>query len=358
MNYLERILSQRAYPVIAPVIFLIGINFVGFLTTSCQPKDEKVSTRGANNHQLSGPISTQALEFGDRGVGFSEAALVELLGIGTELSRELETTELEDSKALASCVLQSSVQVPAGMLDTRIHYNQCRQSNSSWEATTSGDVSVFKVLGRNQRPRVEAVRIEATGLDSKLIPTANKKDSVKIHQVRFLTAHYTRSEGENEIYEFRYKTEGNYFLDLKSYTDNGLFKMSYNGYLVVNAKTGRVLAYQVQPESDLHTGFDLKVMSSRQCRNCGSTYRFNQDVRVTGDALAVAPDNAGFKIDLDQCGLPSGLLGSRYTVSNKSSPGKFVIDSSRKQTIERAQTLACSEARSYSAGEFFYRLFF
>lgn len=401
---------------ISTLQLLIAAAFLGLSLIGCQPKDEKVSTRKPFTPRTGSASGTPAnLAFEDRGLEYSRSMLVELNLIASQVENTLSVSQkllepqpqdedpnvkyqlarLADAirwvkvlideklgkptgevlvapvpgeiaaKAPTPCRLTRSFTSPEGTLEFLTETRDCKDKGKEFDAQSFGREVAFVVLGtKNERPFAKAMRIQSKGMDTNLRPLSNPKDSLKSRFFRFLDVQYVGSEGELDLYRYFHESEGNYFLDLKAFTDDGVIRTKQAGILVVDSKTGKVREFRSVEKSDR---FDLTVESNRKCRNCTNNSA-RQEFRSSGIVSVL-------ELDLEKCLLPEGVVEARYTIrdlssrdkkylvdvsSKMSSAGELVRDLSKGGTENRSKVSvsACAADKTTSPSEFFSGLLY
>lgn len=366
---------------ISTIQLLVAAAFLGLALIGCQPKDEKVSTRrpftprtGANSG------APGALGFDNRSLEYSRSMLAEL----NLIAGQVENTLAASRKAVAAAAADGQLDLfpeaapakpacrtlrvfpsPAGTLELMTETKDCKDKGQVFDAQSFGREIAFVVLGdKNERPFAKAMRIQSKGMDTNLRPLSNPKDFLKVRFFRFLDVQHVGTEGPVDLYRFYYEAEGNYFLDLKAFTDDGVIRTKQAGILLVDSETGKVQGFRATEKSDR---FDLTVESNRKCRVCeNNTAR--QEFRASGVV-------SSFAMDLEQCRLPQGLVEARFTIRDLSSRDKkYLVDVSTKlesadqsvrdlakgesETRSKVSSTACAADNSLSPSEFFSGLLF
>lgn len=365
---------------ISTIQLLVAAAFLGLALIGCQPKDEKVSTRRPFTPRTGSNSGTPAaLGFDDRSLEYSRSMLAELNLIAGQVENTLAASRQATSAAAEGQLDLFPEAAPtkpacrslrvfpslAGTLELMTETKDCKDKGQVFDAQSFGREIAFVVLGdKNERPFAKAMRIQSKGMDTNLRPLSNPKDSLKVRFFRFLDVQYVGTEGPVDLYRFYYEAEGNYFLDLKAFTDDGVIRTNQAGILLVDSETGKVLGFRATEKSDR---FDLTVESNRKCRVCeNNTAR--QEFRASGVV-------SSFAIDLEQCRLPQGLLEARFTIRDLSSRDKkYLVDVSTKlesadqsvrdlakgesETRSKVSSTACAADNSLSPSEFFSGLLF
>jgi hypothetical protein len=378
---------------ISTIQLLVAAAFLGLALIGCQPKDEKVSTRRPFTPRTNSNTGTPAeLGFEDRSLEYSRSMLAELnliagqventlaasrkavaantaggqLDLFSEPSVEVVETPAEGTApAKPACRTSREFNSPEGTLELMTETKDCKDKGQEFEAQSFGREIAFVVLGaKNERPFVKAMRVQSKGMDTNLRPLSNPKDSLKARFFRFLDVRYVGSEGEFELYRFFYESEGNYFLNLKAFTDDGVIRTKQSGVLVVDALSGKVQGFRATEKSDR---FDLTVESNRKCRSCT-----NNTARQEFRASAVV---SSFELNLEQCQLPKGLVEARFTIKDLNARDKkYSVDVTSKlesthelvrnlakgdaETRSKVSSATCAADKSLSPSEFFSGLLY
>jgi hypothetical protein len=254
---------------------------------------------------------------------------------------------------------------PEGTLEFLTETRDCKDKGKEFEAQSFGREVAFVVLGtKNELPFAKAMRIQSKGMDTNLRPLANLKDSLKSRFFRFLDVQFAGSEGEFDLYRFFYESEGNYLLDLKPFSDDGVIRTKLAGVLLVQPATGKVKGFRALDKSDR---FDLIVNSNRKCRTCASNIA-KQEFRISGNVK-------NLKVDIERCRLPEGTFDSRFTIRDLNSRDrKYLVDVAAKlssadtslsdlskgesEIRAKLAVTACAADASISPSEFFSGLLY
>lgn len=378
---------------ISTVQLLVAAAFLGLALIGCQPKDEKVSTRRPFTPRTNTNTGVAAeLRFEDRSLEYSRSMLAELNLIAGQVENTLATSrKAVAAKAVSGlvdpfgdkaavtpeaptegatpvkpdCRTAREFTSPEGTLEFLTETKDCKDKGTMFDAQSFGREIAFVVLGaKGERPFVKAMRIQSKGMETNLRPLSNPKDLLKARFFRFLDVRYVGSEGDVDLYRFYYETEGNYFLDLKPFTDDGVIRTKQAGILLVDSFSGKVQGYRATEKSDR---FDITVESNRRCRSCASNTA-RQEFRASGLV-------SSFAVDLEQCRLPQGLVESRFTIRDLSARDKkYLVDVSSKmesadaavrnlakgesETRSKVSATACAADKSLSPSEFFSGLLY
>lgn len=324
--------------------FLIAMAFLSLALMGCQPKDEKVSTRGAaprtgdSNQQIDS-------DFDDRGLEYTRSMLIELADISRQVEAVLEKAKEKAPKPasptlnvpaglpvptvepsalkLAACRTVSDFESPEGTFEFLMESKDCKEKGPSFEGAQFGrELAFASYVFQNGKPVVTAMKVQGKGIEMNLRPTKNPKDSLRSKAFRFLDVKLVGEENGLKVYRFWFESEATYALNLKSFLDDGTVKSKQAGLLLVDSESGKVKAYRATEKGDR---FDLIVESGRKGRSGSGIVR--QEFRGSGLVSQLA-------IDLSACGFPQGDVDSRFTVRKiDNRPGadrKYVIDSSEK----------------------------
>lgn len=333
------------------VQIVIALAFLSLALLGCQPKDEKVSTRGANPRP---GTSNQQIDsdFDDRGLEYTRSMLIELADVSRQveavLAKAAEKTPTANPPAtnpvaetaagpeitpvvslevqplkMAACRTVRDFESPEGTLEFLMEAKDCKEKGPTFDGTQFGrELAFASFILRDGKPVVTAMKVQGKGLETNLRPLVNPKDSLRAKAFRFLDVKLVGEENGERLYRFWFESESTYALNLKAYLDDGLVKSRQSGVLVVDAASGKVKAYRAVDKTDR---FDLTVESGRKGRSGSGIVR--QEFRASGvvDLLDVS---------LADCGLPQGAVDSRFTVRKiDTRPGaerKYLIDSSEK----------------------------
>jgi hypothetical protein len=353
-------MSIATHTVRNTVQFIIALAFLSLALLGCQPKDEKVSTRGANprpgdsNQQIDS-------DFDDRGLEYTRSMLIELADVSRQVEAVLaKTSEKASEKTpvvsvpagpddfgawvpataaiagvwadrldgvsplkMAACRTVRDFESPEGTIEFLMEAKDCKEKGPTFEGSQFGrELAFASFVLRDGKPVVTAMKVQGKGLEINLRPNTNPKDSLRTKAFRFLDVKLVGEENGNRLYRFWFESESTYALNLKAFLDDGLVKSKQAGVLVVDSISGKVKAYRATEKTDR---FDLTVESGRKGR-CGSGI-VRQEFRGSG---AVAQ----LEVNLANCGLPQGAVESRFTVRKiDNRPGaerKYLIDSSEK----------------------------
>jgi hypothetical protein len=347
-------MSIATHTVRNTVQFIIALAFLSLALLGCQPKDEKVSTRGANprpgesNQQIDS-------DFDDRGLEYTRSMLIELADISRQveavLAKASEKTPvvsvpagpvdpavtttasiagvLVDPSAgvsplkMAACRTVRDFESPEGTIEFLMEAKDCKEKGPTFEGSQFGrELAFASFVLRDGKPVVTAMKVQGKGLETNLRPNSNPKDSLRTKAFRFLDVKLVGEENGNRLYRFWFESESIYALNLKAFLDDGLVKSKQAGVLVVDSISGKVKAYRATEKTDR---FDLTVESGRKGRSGSGIVR--QEFRGSGVVEQL-------EVNLADCGLPQGAVGSRFTVRKiDTRPGaerKYLIDSSEK----------------------------
>jgi hypothetical protein len=347
-------MSIATHTVRNTVQFIIALAFLSLALLGCQPKDEKVSTRGANprpgdsNQQIDS-------DFDDRGLEYTRSMLIELADVSRQveavLAKATEKTTvvsvpagpvdpavtttaaiagvLADPSAgvsplkMAACRTVRDFESPEGTIEFLMEAKDCKEKGPTFEGSQFGrELAFASFVLRDGKPVVTAMKVQGKGLEINLRPNTNPKDSLRTKAFRFLDVKLVGEENGNRLYRFWFESESTYALNLKAFLDDGLVKSKQAGVLVVDSISSKVKAYRATEKTDR---FDLTVESGRKGRSGSGIVR--QEFRGSG---AVAQ----LEVNLANCGLPQGAVESRFTVRKiDNRPGaerKYLIDSSEK----------------------------
>lgn len=318
--------------------FLIALAFLSLALTGCQPKDEKVSTRGPNPrpgesiHQIDS-------DFDDRGLEYTRSMLIELADVSRQVEAVLvkanEKTTSTDSPVtnpvealalkMAACRTVEDFESPDGTLEFLMEAKDCNEKGPTFEGRQVGrELAFASYIIRDEKPVVTAMKVQGKGLETNLRPLVNLKDSLRTKAFRFLDVKLVGEKNGERMYRFWFESESTYALNLKAFLDDGLVKSRQSGVLVVDAISGKVKAFRAMEETD---GFDLTVESGRKGRSGSGIVR--QEFRASGVGDRI-------EINLADCGLPQGSVESRFTVRKidtqpqPEAEEKYLIDSTEK----------------------------
>jgi hypothetical protein len=329
---------------------IIALAFLSLALLGCQPKDEKVSTRGANprpgesNQQIDS-------DFDDRGLEYTRAMLIELADVSRQveavLAKAAEKAPVDTPAAIpavvpeipfvpgaeparslsplrmAACRTVRDFESPEGTIEYLMEAKDCKEKGPTFEGSQFGrELAFASFVLRDGKPVVTAMKVQGKGIETNLRPNVNPNDSLRTKAFRFLDVKLVGEENGNRLYRFWFESESTYALNLKSFLDDGLVKSKQSGVLVVEVVSGKVKAYRATEKTDR---FDLTVESGRKGRSGSGIVR--QEFRGSGVVEQL-------EVNLAECGLPQGTVDSRFTVRKiDRRPGaerKFLIDSSEK----------------------------
>lgn len=337
------------------VQFIIALAFLSLALLGCQPKDEKVSTRGGNprpgdsNQQIDS-------DFDDRGLEYTRSMLIELADVSRQVEAVLakaaektpavsvpagpidpavtttaaiadvfatEPTTAVSPLKMAACRTVRDFESPEGTIEFLMEAKDCKEKGPTFEGSQFGrELAFASFVLRDGKPVVTAMKVQGKGLETNLRPNTNPKDSLRTKAFRFLDVKLVGEENGNRLYRFWFESESIYALNLKAFLDDGSVKSKQAGVLVVDSISGKVKAYRATEKTDR---FDLTVESGRKGRSGSGIVR--QEFRGSGVIEQL-------EVNLAECGLPQGAVASRFTVRKiDTRPGaerKFIIDSSEK----------------------------
>jgi hypothetical protein len=294
---------------------------LGFLISSCQPKDERL--QGARSGGPRGSTTGQDLAegFPARDLEYAQAMLMEV----QESARQIELVLSADSAAAApvlpACAkLSVSTGVGASRKIIRSQTN-CEQEGQAFRGRRSGREFTF-VTPLQRTPEItteaaavathdlEQILFEGKALSYELTPKANAKDSLRMKVFRYINAEFIRGDAEQAVYKFWTETHINYNLDLKTMTDLGDLKIEVSGQLKYDRASRRVVSYF---REDQQGGFNVQVESRRRPRSQGRGV--DQEFRATGRSDL---------LNLVDCSLPEGVVNTRFTVRKRAQRGETV----------------------------------
>lgn len=337
------------------VQFIIALAFLSLALLGCQPKDEKVSTRGANPRP---DDSNQQIDsdFDDRGLEYTRSMLIEFADVSRQveavLAKATEKTPVVNVPAgpvdpaataasgiagalavapatsvsplkMATCRTVIDFESPEGTIEFLMEAKDCKEKGPTFEGSQFGrELAFASFVLRDGKPVVTAMKVQGKGLETNLRPNSNPKDSLRTKAFRFLDVKLVGEENGNRLYRFWFESESTYALNLKAFLDDGIVKSKQSGVLVVDSVSGKVKVYRATEKTDR---FDLTVESGRKGRSGSGIVR--QEFRGSGVVEQL-------EVNLADCGLPQGAVESRFTVRKiDTRPGaerKYLIDSSEK----------------------------
>jgi hypothetical protein len=348
-------MSIATHTVRNTIQFIIALAFLSLALLGCQPKDEKVSTRGANprpgdsNQQIDS-------DFDDRGLEYARSMLIELADVSRQveavLAKATEKNPVVSAPAgpvdpavtaaaaiagalypepaisvsplkLAACRTVRDFESPEGTIEFLMEAKDCKEKGITFEGSQFGrELAFASFVLRDGKPVVTAMKVQGKGIETNLRANSNPKDSLRTKAFRFLDVKLVGEENGNRLYRFWFESEATYALNLKAFLDDGTVKSKQSGVLVVDSASGTVKSYRATEKTDR---FDLTVESGRKGRSGSGVVR--QEFRGSGVVEQL-------EVNLADCGLPQGAVESRFTVRKiDTRPGaerKYLIDSSEK----------------------------
>ncbi|MDX9730567.1 MAG: hypothetical protein RBT63_02245 [Bdellovibrionales bacterium] len=304
----------------------------------CQPKDEKVSTRGGGAR--AGSSTWVPLDFDDRGAEYSRSLLIELADVARQAETVLAQATAQDGAFAApkqQCERAQKFSSPEGTIEFLTTSQKCEELGQTFQAVRNGRELSFATFGTVEgqdgaEKRVVAFKVQGKGVGTDLKLVSNPKDTLRVRSFRFLDGSFLRevdgaqygieSSGAALLqYGIFYETESSYSLNLKAFLDDGQIETKITGSLLYDPVSKKVVAYLPLEKSNR---VDLTVLSARRGRT--GTFVGRQEFRGSGSLNDVV------KLDVEACRFPEGRVDSRFTVQARG--GKPPEDPAKRYKID------------------------